>query len=663
MAKKLLASHCNFLLIATNEKIRQDTTRTKRYNKMSGEEDHRILAMAVSTAVAADHPSTPSTLASSRTGGSSHVIARDPPLVPFLPRARRLLAEQAAASRLIDMSNLESPAESEEVVVVDAGVANALSVANLSRKRVNVDIRNQFRVESGSFALGGSFLCTHCKRHKVEWKNWNSTKASNHLLVCESVPNDLKIELAETSQASKKKKRDLISLSVASSNGGSFGDAMKTIVARSKKGTSSNGFGSPTTRATSRKLMEEATKPRWERSVMTQETADKIIMAQVEASLIRFEPPARICDPNVLTALAAACGSGIMTYMPSAPTIFDTYVTRIDKFTKEYMTNYMKRTSGNITIAFDGVTVLGSSHILYTCSKGELSMFVKLSQLGSDVHVSEKEVTDCVDQLVKVKADIGGSICNAAMDNAAIHVAEAVIKEYAIRFPSEPPILKTRDPAHCIDLVAKDSAEVPCFASLMTQTKAVIKLLNTDRIQGCITEATFMKKIPFIPKANILSETRIYGAADMFNGVLKSKPALSILADLDSFIAYRNTRSSTVVMDRVMGEITPEYYRKLQVAVKWFGVLKSANKLVSSESCPMSAYLPIIQATRNELNSALNNDGGVSFDELFGMGSRQQLVEFVRSRFNMNGVDPPGRKKGLIDRYQIWAHLIDPYAR
>ena len=41
-----------------------------------------------------------------------------------------------------------------------------------------------------------------------------------------------------------------------------------------------------------------------------------------------------------------------------------------------------RKYAGYMSVAFDGVTVLGRSHILYTVSKGNSSMFVALTQLG-----------------------------------------------------------------------------------------------------------------------------------------------------------------------------------------------------------------------------------------------------------------------------------------
>ena len=147
----------------------------------------------------------------------------------------------------------------------------------------------------------------------------------------------------------------------------------------------------------------------------------------------------------------------------------------------------------------------------------------------------------------------------------------------------------------------------------------------------------------------------------MFEGVLKK--ALDMIQSTDAFEVYYASRTSTQNIDEVLATLNPNLYRQLKVAVNWFAVLKTANKMCSSESFPMSAYLPLIQATRNTITKALNNEGGQPFNSIFGDGSRSQLALFVRGRFKMDGVPPAGRKVGLLDTYQIWAHLVDPYSR
>jgi hypothetical protein len=175
---------------------------------------------------------------------------------------------------------------------------------------------------------------------------------------------------------------------------------------------------------------------------------------------------------------------------------------------------------------------------------GELSTFVRISQLRTDVHVVDKEVSDAVDALARVREKIGGSICNAAVDNAASKVATLTVQAYAEQFPTEPPILMTRDPGHCIDLVAKDSAKVSCFSELLSTTKTLIRLLTRDRIRAICEEAMRTDRCVFCPVAVLLADTRFYGAADMFKSVLKNQPILNILADVPEFVVYRNTRQT-----------------------------------------------------------------------------------------------------------------------
>jgi hypothetical protein len=130
------------------------------------------------------------------------------------------------------------------------------------------------------------------------------------------------------------------------------------------------------------------------------------------------------------------------------------------------------------------------------------------------------------------------------VDNAAAKVADLTLQAYAQRFPLEPPILVTRDPGHCVDLVAKDSAKVSCFSELLSATKTLIRLLIRDRVRAICEEAMRTDRCVFCPVAVLLAETRFYGAADTFKSVLKNQPVLNILADLPEFVEYRNTQKN-----------------------------------------------------------------------------------------------------------------------
>ena len=89
-----------------------------------------------------------------------------------------------------------------EVEVVDAPEAMRLS------KKRNSLLCEQFTVLDGAYQTGGTFLCNHCKAKTFKWKTtWNASKARKHIEVCCDAPIDVRAEVAESSQASKKKQK------------------------------------------------------------------------------------------------------------------------------------------------------------------------------------------------------------------------------------------------------------------------------------------------------------------------------------------------------------------------------------------------------------------------------------------------------------------------
>ena len=84
---------------------------------------------------------------------------------------------------------------------------------------------------------------------------------------------------------------------------------------------------------------------------------------------------------------------------------------------------------------------------------------------------------------------------------------------------------------------------------------------------------------------------------------------------------------------------------------------KRMHLLLSREDFPISAYPLLVQGLRNDINRGFTQD----FDDVLGPGSRAQISSMIRVRFNMNGLDPTGRKVGLLDRHHLMAFLVDPF--
>ena len=84
----------------------------------------------------------------------------------------------------------------------------------------------------------------------------------------------------------------------------------------------------------------------------------------------------------------------------------------IDREATKRMVSILKKTPGNATLAVDGVTVLGKSHLLYTLSKGVTTVFMKSSQLGSLVHATDAEVADGVENIEHANANYESTVTN-----------------------------------------------------------------------------------------------------------------------------------------------------------------------------------------------------------------------------------------------------------
>ena len=97
------------------------------------------------------------------------------------------------------------------------------------------------------------------------------------------------------------------------------------------------------------------------------------------------------------------------------------------------------------------LTTISHSHsnIVYTLSKGEFSIFLTWSNLGSLKHQTEAEIDDayCICQEATVQYD--SDIASIPVDDAARTVASGI----AARF-TDMAIVVSCDPSHCIDLLS-----------------------------------------------------------------------------------------------------------------------------------------------------------------------------------------------------------------
>ena len=112
-------------------------------------------------------------------------------------------------------------------------------------------------------------------------------------------------------------------------------------------------------------------------------------------------------DPYFVASLLIS-HPGIGAFIPrNVSTVMKEYVLKVDKDTTSQLVLLMKNQPGLLSVANDGVTVNHKSKILFTATIGNVSMFVIWIDIGSDVHVTDVEVTAGYKVCMGIKKQFG----------------------------------------------------------------------------------------------------------------------------------------------------------------------------------------------------------------------------------------------------------------
>jgi hypothetical protein len=286
------------------------------------------------------------------------------------------------------------------------------------------------------------------------------------------------------------------------------------------------------------------------------------------------------------------------------------------------------------------------------------------SHLGNESHDTEAEIAVSIKIIKDIREKIDVPVSNAAVDNAARHIASRTMLLYAEQFPDDPPPVTTRDPAHCLDLLCKDVGKLKCLKVFLDGLNSVVTLMTEGNIVGICEKAEVQHKVDKFWKVVKKADTRFYGMADEIASIVKNKKLLTILSTLPEFETYfaSRTRARKEKIQAALDQIVPTFWRCAEFLQNIWAVLKHAVTICSSETCPMSAYLPICFALKSELDAVLQSSGGMEgVDALFGTGSFEELEQCFAKRINLDGKPTPGQKVEILDNYQLWCYLVDPF--
>jgi len=533
------------------------------------------------------------------------------------------------------------------------------------KKKRHEDVYNCF-----THGPDGRHTCVHCGA-VYKWKTWNATHAREHIVrKCKAASLDLKTEVLASSQAAKRKK---IACGYISAKGVSVSNEARVSVTPS----------SNTASLTGPLLFPEETKKkgagdirRYGGGVLTKEKGREIVKLSLETILTRFEPVTRLHDKFFMNEMVAKWGIGILKFIPqSVNAIFDHFINDMDAEVMEEICKQLRLMKGSLAMACDGVTVNGRSHCLFTVMKGEVALFFGMSQLREEVHRTDAEVDTAFQFLCRIRERFKCSIACVSVDNAATSMMEQATERYCKEFPEEPSIITNRDAAHCLDLIAKDTAVAPSLQAFMNEVTAMTNLSKTDRVDGIrrkwIENGTIRSGNT---KIATISDTRFNKAGMLLLSIRKQREFLELcqvsLSSMDEtnlfkeYYASRTNENKTKI-NKALSTVSFLFWKKVEFVGLWFEAIEKATKLVSREDFPLSAFLPLCHALRNKLKNVIhhyNDNGDCHFAGMGAFDPTNDLESIIVTRFNFDlDADRGTTKVGLLSDFHYWAFLADPF--
>ncbi len=291
--------------------------------------------------------------------------------------------------------------------------------------------------------------------------------------------------------------------------------------------------------------------------------------------------------------------------------------------------------------------------------KGAVSLFLKWTNLGSDVHVTAAEVDDAYDVCNQIKVAFNTKIANISVDNAASKVAERVAQK--LNSDSDP-TLPLRNPAHCIDLLSKNLAKSSVARSVLAEVKEVFDLCRTNQIDSIRKEAIDAGDIPASIVAQNVCETCMNLTYIHLKSALAQRTFIASCPTNDRYIKYNMKRSSArkQELDGILQNCNHGRWQPMLMRINLAKVFYDAHRLCSHNDAPLSSYVLIVQGIKNAVDHIIKGEDG-KFDQILGPGSADVISYVIDCHFNMDGAKPCGSKVGLIDEYHIWCFLIDPF--
>ena len=536
------------------------------------------------------------------------------------------------------------------------------SMPRKATKKKNEEVRQHFTYALDESSGRTAAMCKHCTEIVVRAKVVNITRLSGHITdKCQRVNDSLKRRCSQSSQEAKRRKKDssqiVLGFGGTVSNEPSGAAIARSAIANMKRATTAARRGPKIQSYMSSHY-----------HIMTKERFDDFMIREVELRLARFDAMNYFFDPLVRNNYVQTHGKSILKWYPGThDTLFTRYVFPIDRKIMEKITAEVESMPGCASLEVDGVTCNRRSHLVYTISKGDISLFLKTSQLGDRVHETEAEADDIVETIETTETKYKTSITNMAVDNAGVPALCLGLERFKEKYPHHAPITITRDPGHCLDLLSKDCVDLQLFKNLITDIEKLTSVLTNDKIRGMMDKLYSTGIVPTaLGKLKMYEPTRIGKIALYLDSLLKLEYFVTSLQNLNDYKRIfdgRTTATKKSWVEALKPATNPNWWRQIKLAFQWFNAINICQNVTSRNNFPQSAYLPLVVSLKNEFDFLECGFEGKMTDAGFDVELQKDFCKCMKKRFNMDGKKPEGRCVGLLSEHQIWAFMCDPFRR
>jgi len=195
----------------------------------------------------------------------------------------------------------------------------------------------------------------------------------------------------------------------------------------------------------------------------------------------------------------------------------------------------------------------------------------------------------------------------------------------------------------------------------------VIQVTKIDRIGSMKSDMIKKDVIKYVSVPDLGEPTRMSLTATTLQDAHEQEEFCEKLPAQEDFKKYRVERVERTAkekkrLDETMAVCKPANFESFATTALLFKPFEFAESLTKENDFPMPVCVPLCLALRNEVLDVVENP---TFDEIVGSGAAAESKRVLEPRWTFDGQKMSGfqGKVGLIDTWQLYCTVCDPYSR